>query len=115
MLNRVVDKLKLTRIREFNGQEQGGIGNVICSLRALLSSGNGAGGEPATAASALAVGNLAESLHVERGGKTFIVTVGAKTEEPEKSALIANTVERGFLSRPWRAAVRIRPAAPPTN
>ena len=46
---------------------------------------------------ALAVGNLAESLHVERGGKTFVVSIGAMTEEPEKSALIANTLIEVFF------------------
>ena len=43
VLNRVVDKLNLTEDSEFNGERAGGIGNFISSLRALLSSGNGAG------------------------------------------------------------------------
>ena len=50
VLNKVVDKLKLTEDSEFNGQRQGGIGNIFSSLRALLSSGNGAGGDAAIAA-----------------------------------------------------------------
>ncbi len=41
---------------------------------------------------ALAVGNLAESLSVERGGKTFVITISATTQNGEKSALIANTM-----------------------
>ena len=60
VLNRVVDKLKLTEDSEFNGQRAGGIGNFISSLRALLSSGNGAGGGD-DRRRALAVGNLAEA------------------------------------------------------
>ena len=43
------------------------------------------------------MGNLAEGLHVERGGKTFVVSIGATTEEPEKSALIANTLIEVFF------------------
>ena len=46
---------------------------------------------------ALAVGNLAESLSVERGGKTFVVSIGATTQNGEKSALIANTMTDVFL------------------
>ena len=97
VLNRVVDKLNLTEDSEFNGEQAGGIGNVFSSLRALLSSGNGAGGDAGDRRRALAVGNLAESLHVERGGKTFVVSIGATTEEPEKSALIANTLIEVFF------------------
>ena len=96
VLNRVVDKLNLTEDSEFNGERAGGIGNFISSLRALLSSGNGAGNGD-DRRRALAVGNLAEALHVERGGKTFVVSIGATTEEPEKSALIANTLIEVFI------------------
>jgi uncharacterized protein involved in exopolysaccharide biosynthesis len=46
---------------------------------------------------AIAVENLAESLTVERGGKTFVVTVSARTQNPDKSALIANTVGDVFV------------------
>jgi succinoglycan biosynthesis transport protein ExoP len=94
VLNKVVDELKLENDPEFNGQRQGGIGNILSSLRALLSGGSGGGGDLRRA---LAVGNLGESLHVERAGETFIVTVGATTEDPEKSALIVNTVNEVFL------------------
>lgn len=96
VLNKVVDKLKLDKDPEFNGQRSaGGIGNVIASLRALLSAKPGGGSGDITRA--LAVSTLAESLTVERAGKTFIITIGAKTEEPEKSALIANTVTEAYL------------------
>ena len=97
VLNRVVDRLNLTADSEFNGENQGGIGNVFSSLRALLSSSNGAGGDAGDRRRALAVGNLAETLHVERGGKTFVVSIGATTEEPERSALIANTLIEVFF------------------
>ena len=38
-----------------------------------------------------------KACHVERGGKTFVVSIGAITEEPEKSALIANTLIEVFF------------------
>src|SRR5262249_11441639 len=41
--------------------------------------------------------SLADRISVERSGKTFIVTVGVKTEDPEKSARIANTVAEVFV------------------
>ena len=96
VLNRVVDQLNLTEDSEFNGQQQGGIGNILSSLRALLSNGN-ASGDDGDRRRMLAVGNLAESLHVERGGKTFVVSIGAITGEPKKSALIANTLIEVFF------------------
>ncbi|MDW6025098.1 GumC family protein [Mesorhizobium sp. BAC0120] len=94
VLNKVVDKLKLDEDPEFNGQGQGGVGNIFASLRALLAPGKAGGGDLRRVH---AVGNLAESLTVERSGKTFIVTIGAKTEDPEKSARIANTVADVFV------------------
>lgn len=96
VLNEVVNRLKLYEDPEFNGQRQGaGIGDVIAGLRALLSGGQSGGGDDRR--HALAVSNLAESLHVERAGKTFIVTVSARSEDPEKSATIVNTVNDVFL------------------
>lgn len=95
VLNQVVDKLNLASDPEFNG-ESAGFGSVISSLRSLLSRQDaGAGGDNRRA---LAVGNLAESLTVERGGKTFVVMVSVVTHDPEKSALIANTMTEVFLT-----------------
>jgi uncharacterized protein involved in exopolysaccharide biosynthesis len=97
VLNKVVDKLKLDEDPEFNGEgNQGGVGNVIASLRALLS-GKKPVGIDGLRRRAIAVDSLAESLSVERGGKTFVVTVSARTQNPEKSALIANTVGDVFV------------------
>ena len=93
VLNKVVDKLNLTADPEFNGEGAGGIGSPIASLRSLLSRDSGAGDNRR----ALAVSNLAESLTVERGGKTFVVVISARSRNPEKSALIANTLTDVFL------------------
>lgn len=93
VLNKVVDKLNLTNDPEFNGSGGGigGIGDLIGILRSLLSRKDVASAED-WREHALAVQNLASALHVERGGKTFVVSIGAKTENAEKSALIANTL-----------------------
>jgi uncharacterized protein involved in exopolysaccharide biosynthesis len=93
-MNRVVDELHLTQDPEFNGSgHSGGIGALIADLRGLLSGG---GKKEGDIKRQLAAQNLAESVNVEREGKTFIVRVTAKTNDPEKSARVANTVVKVF-------------------
>ncbi|RWK98697.1 MAG: succinoglycan biosynthesis protein exop [Mesorhizobium sp.] len=95
VLNKVVDKLNLVNDPEFNGQGAGGLG-MMTLIRSMLSRNDGpAAGEGRRRA--LAVANLAESLSVERGGKTFVISVSATTQHGEKSALIANTMTDVFL------------------
>jgi uncharacterized protein involved in exopolysaccharide biosynthesis len=94
VLNKVVDKLNLAQDPEFNGQSSSGFG-IVSNLRSLLSRRDAAAAGDRKRA--LAVQNLAESLSVERGGKTFVIVVAVKTEEGEKSALIANTMTDMFL------------------
>lgn len=95
VLNKVVDKLNLVNDPEFNGQGSGGLG-VMPLIRSILSRSDGPGADESRRR-ALAVNNLAESLSVERGGKTFVITVSATTQNGEKSALIANTMTDVFL------------------
>ncbi len=94
----VVERLNLAADPEFNGTAGGGgIGAWISDLRSLLSRGDGAA-DPARR-QAIAVRNLAEALTVSRGGRTFVITIGATTLSPEKSALIANTTAEVFLQQ----------------
>ncbi|MCZ8546472.1 Wzz/FepE/Etk N-terminal domain-containing protein [Mesorhizobium qingshengii] len=95
VLNKVVDKLNLVNDPEFNGQGSGGLG-VMSLIRSILSRHDGPGGVDQVRRQALAVGNLAESLSVERTGKTFVISVSATTQNGEKSALIANTTTAVF-------------------
>ncbi|WP_112102082.1 GumC family protein [Mesorhizobium hawassense] len=94
VLNKVVTDLNLTNDPEFNGQGTGGLG-LMSTLRSILSHQD-AGPADEARKRALAVGNLADSLDVERGGKTFVVSVSATTQNAEKSALIANTMVKAF-------------------
>ncbi|MBZ9674484.1 GumC family protein [Mesorhizobium sp. ES1-1] len=96
VLNKVVDKLNLVDDPEFNGQGGGGF-SPISLIRSVLSPSDGPGGADSQRRRALALNNLAESLSVERGGKTFVITVSATTQNGEKSALIANTMTDVFL------------------
>lgn len=94
VLNKVVTDLNLTNDPEFNGQGSGGFG-LISTLRSILSRQD-AGAADEARKRALAVGKLYDSLDVERGGKTFVVSVSATTQNAEKSALIANTMVKAF-------------------
>jgi len=97
VLNQVVEKLNLSEDPEFNGQAGGAIGlsSAIGLIRSLLS---GSDGEPdAGRKHALAVEYLGQNLTVERGSRTFVIVVAVKTRDPEKSALIANTMTEVFM------------------
>ncbi|RWM26146.1 Wzz/FepE/Etk N-terminal domain-containing protein [Mesorhizobium sp.] len=95
VLNKVVTDLNLTNDPEFNGQGKGGLG-VMSMLRSILSRQDVQGPADDARRNALAVRNLAESLDVERGGKTFVVSVTATTQDPDKSAQIANAMITAF-------------------
>ncbi|HEY4192125.1 MAG TPA: GNVR domain-containing protein [Mesorhizobium sp.] len=96
VLNQVAEKLNLFDDPEFNGQAKGFPG-VMTLIRSMLSRDDGAVAGGDDRLRTVVIRNLAESLSVERGGKTFVITIGAKTENGEKSALIANTMADVFL------------------
>ncbi|MEP6565929.1 MAG: GumC family protein, partial [Mesorhizobium sp.] len=97
VLSKVVDDptLNLVNDPEFNGEGSGGLS--IRSLIHSLFSNNKDGAVDQVRRRSLAISNLAESLSVERGGKTFVITVGATTQDPKKSADIVTTVTRVFI------------------
>lgn len=97
VLNKVVEKLGLANDPEFNGEGGSGLLSILTNPRSLFSFFGGDGGENPARRQALAVRNLAESLDVERKEGTFIILIGALTEDPEKSALVATTVADVFL------------------
>lgn len=45
------------------------------------------------------LGALVKRLKVERAGQSFIMTISAEHADPEKSALIANTIAQTYLSK----------------
>lgn len=96
VLRATVERLDLASDTEFNGQGSAGISPsaLVAALRGLLSSGGGSG---ADGREAIAVNNLGRALSVSRGGRTFVVSVGVTSNDPEKSALIANTVTEVYL------------------
>ena len=95
VINKVIDRLGLESDPEYNGEgTSAGIPNPFSGLMSLLRSGGG--GEEGNRR-AITVENVFEALDAERGGKTFVVSIAAKSESPEKAALIANTVSDVFL------------------
>ncbi|MBZ9817760.1 GumC family protein [Mesorhizobium sp. CA7] len=95
VLAEVVKELNLVNDPEFNGQGSGGLG-VTSFLRSMISRDNQPAGSDEIRRQALAVGNLADSLSVERTGKTFVISISATTRNGEKSAEIANTTRDVF-------------------
>ncbi|TPN45824.1 succinoglycan biosynthesis protein exop [Mesorhizobium sp. B1-1-4] len=96
VLNKVVQELDLVDDPEFNGQGNGGLG-VMSLIRSILLRQDGPGGVDQSRRLSLAIVNLAESVSVERGGKTSVITIGVTTQDAQKSALIAETMTKVFL------------------
>lgn len=96
VLGAVVDRLGLDKDPEFNGTRSSPLFGFVSELRSLFSVRRTEGAAE-TRRRALAMEHLAAATDVERGGKTFVISVAAKTESPDKSALIANSLAEVFL------------------
>lgn len=87
VLEKVSQKLSLANDSEFNGSGERGIGRFFGFL-------TGSATQDYTGA---ALEYLAEHMSAERAPKTFVVSVGAYSEDGEKAALIANTIVDVYL------------------
>ncbi len=94
VLQAVVTDLNLADDPEFNGSDPGEIGGVLTAARGLLN-----GRDAASDRNFMAVQTLARSVAVYRGERTFIVYVEAETEDPQKSAEIANKIVDVYISK----------------
>lgn len=95
VLQAVVNDLDLADDPEFNGTSSGGLGSAFDVFRDLLSGGS----DKASDRNFLAVQALSRAVDASRGERTFIVYVSAETEDPAKSALIANTVVEEYIKK----------------
>ncbi|MEM6460474.1 MAG: GumC family protein [Pseudomonadota bacterium] len=96
VLEQVVADLGLDEDPEFNGMGTGGgIGSVTDLFRSLFSQPDGGGVRDR---SFIAIQSLARAVNVYRGDNTFIVYVGVSTEDPAKSALIANRIVNVYIA-----------------
>lgn len=90
VIERVVKELGLEKDPEFNGTlHQGALGSLFGLLSGKSVEKDGAGS---------AARYLSEHMSVDRGPKTFVVSIGAFAEDPQKSALIANKIVEIYLS-----------------
>ncbi len=95
VLQAVVNDLDLADDPEFNGTASGGFGSAFGVLRDLLTGGGDRSGDR----NFIAVQSLSRAVGASRGERTFIVYVSAETEDPAKSALIANAVVAEYIKK----------------
>lgn len=94
MLGAAAERLNLSADPEFNGESAGfGLGGTLMGLGALLS-----GGDVTESARRNAVDALSEAIEAERIGGSTVIAVSARSADPEKSALIANTIAELYLA-----------------
>lgn len=98
MLNAVADRLNLASDSEFNGTSSG-IGGILAGVSDLLA---GDGGQAVEQRRRRVVEELAKAIQAERVGGS-VVRVSASTADPQKSALIANTISELFVAGSARA------------
>jgi exopolysaccharide transport family protein len=102
ILQRVVDKLKLTTDPEFMPTP-----SLLDPVRRLLSifssDSPAAGASPEEAARARSVEILQRRMKVTRQGTTFLVDINVSSESPQKSAVIANAVAEAYFEEQVRA------------
>ncbi|SFM09700.1 exopolysaccharide transport protein family [Bradyrhizobium sp. NFR13] len=99
ILQRVVDKLKLTQDLEF--MPKPGLLDPIRNL--FRSSGPVDGVSPEDAARAYSIYLLQRRMKVTRQGTTFLVDIAVSSESPQKAATIANAVADAYFEEQVRA------------
>ncbi|MEH2478364.1 succinoglycan biosynthesis transport protein ExoP [Nitrobacteraceae bacterium AZCC 2146] len=99
ILQRVVDKLKLTEDPEFIPQP-----GLLDPIKRLFSSDSPSSGLSAEdAARARSVEILQRRMKVTRQGTTFLVDINISSESPQKAAAIANAIAEGYFEEQVRA------------
>ncbi len=89
VLERVVEKLRLDQDPEFNGDDEAGIFSRVKRILSSSSTSN----DPFENA----VTYLRKNMGLARDPETFLVYIGATTNNAEKSALVANTIVEEYL------------------
>lgn len=99
VLEAVIRDLGLERDPEFNGSLLSG--SVSAGLSLIKEILFGTGGPPETEKKAIE--KLRKAVSVSRDAKTFVIIVGVKTRDADKSALIANRIVETYLSEEGQA------------
>lgn len=97
MLAAAADRLNLAADPDFNGNAAGpfGLGGALAGFSDLVA---GDGSSTAERRRTQSLQALARAVEVNRQGGSSVIAVSAKTGDPEKSALIANTISEMFLA-----------------
>lgn len=99
ILQRVVERLKLTQDEEFSPRP-----GLLDPIKRLFKSSPPAdGASPEDAAKANSVDILQQRMKVTRQGTTFLVDINVSSEEPKKAAVIANAVAQAYFEEQVRA------------
>jgi len=99
ILQRVVEKLKLTDDAEFMPKP-----GLLDPIRRLFSAGAPAdGASPEDAAKARSIEILQKRMKVTRQGTTFLVDINVASEVPQKAARIANAIADSYFEEQVRA------------
>ncbi|MEQ8480861.1 MAG: GNVR domain-containing protein [Hoeflea sp.] len=99
VLETVVADLGLAQDPEFNGaMSSGGIGAGINLIKEIFT-----GRDPMSDAEQQALETLRDAVSVSRDSMTFVIIVGVDSRDPEKSALIANTIVQTYLDEEGEA------------
>jgi len=99
VLESVVADLGLAQDPEFNGaMSSGGIGAGINLIKEIFT-----GRDPMSDAEQQALETLRDAVSVSRDAMTFVIIVGVDSRDPEKSALIANTIVQTYLDEEGEA------------
>jgi len=101
ILERVAERLDLSRHAEF-GPQPGGIESILTTVRRALRGGaNGAqddDGAPQNP-NQIAAGYLADRISVRQSGLSYILLIEATSEDPQRAAQIANAVAEEYLAQ----------------
>ncbi|MGH6761859.1 MAG: GumC family protein [Phyllobacterium sp.] len=94
VMTKVIDRAGLAKDPEFNGTlEEGGIGQFFSGIRDLFSRG---GAESEAMQESILLRNMYQNVFVARNAKTYVFNITARSRNPEKAAVIANTVADVF-------------------
>jgi polysaccharide biosynthesis transport protein len=88
-----VEKLNLDQDAEYNGKGLGTPG-AVAALKSIIF---GRESDDPAKAKALAVENLSEVTGVSRAPKTFVISLTVRSQDPNKAALIANTMAAVYM------------------
>jgi uncharacterized protein involved in exopolysaccharide biosynthesis len=92
VLGEVANRLNLDRDPEFNGERS----NFLPMLDNIR--GKDVSSVPGAERKSIAVRNLSDAVSVARASGSYFVTIGARSSNPQKAALIANAISTTFIN-----------------